>query len=307
VAGKKPKNDQLTALDPAQDLPQIGFDLDKQDFFIKSQGIRFEHHKGILSPIGKKERGDYRRADSLDTTSSNGMLYKCAGQFTAVLSANNKKKTPIDGGSMDSSRAYITLPRFYDADGEYANGDRIYLAPGDRIFVCNPSVDMKVAGEQEVHWDPNRDTQLMYPAKKVEYVIDSRGIEYFQGKDFKISKDGNLKWLQRNNPGVDPDTGKGRLMAVRYLYDAHWYITELVHEVRMGNVTQNGQRVEARLPYNAVVVREFIFHSRNNGDETKPIEKHLSTERESQEVQEPDEKLDSSQPFVRVQMSDIED
>ena len=106
-------------------------------------------------------------------------------------------------------------------------------------------------------------------------------------------------------PGIDPDTGKGRICSARYRYEAHWYIVSIINEVRIGNVTENGVRKEERLPYHATIVREYIFHNRNRGEETKEIPKLIKTEDQDRKNPAPQQEFNIPK-VIKVNMDDIE-
>jgi hypothetical protein len=163
------------------------------------------------------------------------------------------------------------MPRFYDLNrpGD-AQGKRIYLSPGDRIYVADPEVDVLVSNMQKMDYKPEGgDDIAMFPIVQLELpIVDSRNIEYVEGVDYTITRSGNICWLQGGkNPGIDPDTGTGRIYSIRYLYKAYWYITQLLKEVRVTQVTgDDGIRKPERMPLHAMAVREFMFHNQNRGD-----------------------------------------
>jgi hypothetical protein len=296
-----PQSDTITRLG---DVPQISFNLPKQDAFVTSHGIQFEHWKAMPSPIGKKERGDYRKSDQIDDQQSNGFLYSKAGCFTAVLLSNSKHKQQMDGGVMDVSQGRITLPRFYD-DQALADGKRIYLAPGDRIYVKNKEIDIRVPNWQEMTFEPDRDNVAQFPICCVERLVDSRAIDYVQDVDYSITSEGNIRWKAGKGPGIDPETGKGRVYSIRYLYDAHWYVTQLINEVRIGNVTEGNIRKEERMPYQAQVVREYIYYNRANTAKNEDY-KH---KQEDKKRTNPEPSFDAlpNKPQVKVSMTDIDE
>jgi hypothetical protein len=298
----KPRGPQFPTIAQPLNVPQLSFDLDVQDKFITSYGVELEHWAAIPSPLGKREKGDYRRGENLDTITSNGFLYRKKGCFTAVFLSNSKNKGPMDGGIIDMSTARLTLPRFYNKNG-LADGERIYLAPGDKVYVANKNIDTHVIDEQEMEYEPNRDNMSQFPVCKVEFLIDSNNIEYFQDVDFKVTQEGNIRWIGKN-PGIDPNTGKGRVYSMRYVYNAHWYITMLLNEVRIGQVTVQGERKEQRMPYHCQIMREYMFHNRNNSS-TQPTEKPKKEDK-SRTNEEPREAFKPS-PFIKVNMSDVED
>lgn len=283
MSNRQPNGTQIDAISRDMEFVQESFDLDRLDNFVTGLGVEFTHYKAMPSPIGKNDRGDYRRSDGVDTISSNGMLYKCAGKFTATMTDNTlDKKRGQAGGTLDDSESRLVMPRFYNIDGTsgisdnangVAEGPRIYLAPGDRIYVADPLVDVCVSNYHEMDYEPGIDNVPMFPIVTVEMpIVDSRNIEYCQGTDFQITSVGNIQWLAGGkNPGIDPNTGKGRVYSVRYLYKSYWYITKLPKEVRITNVTTNGQRAPERAAYHAIAVREFIFHNQNQGDKKNQL------------------------------------
>lgn len=248
---------------------QESFDLDRLEDFVVGLGVEFFHYKGLPSPIGMKDRGDYRRSDGVDTITSNGMIYTLAGRFTATMTDNMKSRNRQDGSILDPSESKLVMPRFYNDKG-LADGNRIYLSPGDRIYVADSNADVFVSNFQKMDYLPEQDNVAMFKIEQMEVpLIDSRGIEYLQDVDYMITNSGNIRWLAGGkNPGIDPDTQKGRIYSIRYLYKAYWYITVLLKEVRVTNVTTNGIRAPSRMPYHAIAQREYIYHNQNKGDKT---------------------------------------
>lgn len=279
---------------PSPPNPDIGINLESQDEFIKNRGVNLEHYAAIPSPIGLKDRGDYRRTDQYDSTSSNGMIYKKVGCFTGVIVSNSKRKTPSEGGIVDYSTARLLLPRFYNDNKE------IHLAPGDRVFIKD--VDVLVSNYQRMQYDPGNFDRAQFPIKCVEYLIDSRGIEYKEGIQFKI-QDGYIEWIDgKDNPGIDPDTGKGRVYSIRYKYNAHWYITEIPNEVRVAQAfNADGEKVAERMQYSAVIQREYVYYNQNND-----INKDYGKEKLVRNIEEPKDPIDTIYEYeIKVDMNDI--
>lgn len=269
MSNRTPKGQQIDVIDRNLEYIQESFDLDRLDVFVTSLGVEYIHYKGIPSPIGQNDRGTYIKNDGVDTITSNGMIYTCAGKFTATMTGNTRDANFAESGILDPSESRLVMPRFYNENGEVANGKVIYLAPGDRIYVADPEADVMVPQPQKMDFVPNVDNIPMFPIAQLELpIVDSRNIQYKENVDFIITRDGNIRWIAGGkNPGIDPDTGKGRVYSIRYLYKAYWYITTLLKEVRVTNVTTNGQRKPERMPYHAIAVREYIYHNQNRGDQ----------------------------------------
>ena len=274
MSDRTPKGEQLQAINAWCPIVQTSFNLDSDDAFVTGQGIDYTHWKAMPSPIGLKDRGDYRR-DGLDVLTSNGMLYVCAGVFTGCETDNTTDKKRTNGGIVDPSVSRLIMPRFYNKtkstdainSAPVDDGNRIYMAPGDRIYVSDPKANVKVSNYQKMTYEVGHNVP-MFPIIELEVpIVDSRNIKYIQGLDFNIDSDGNICWLAGGkNPGIDPESGKGRVYSVRYLYKAFHYVISLPKEVRMTNITQGGVRGPERMAYYAVIQREFIYHSQQRGD-----------------------------------------
>jgi len=280
MAKKPPKGQQLVS-NPS-DPWQVSLNMTADEDFINGQGTDFIHYKAVPSSIGMKERGDYRKIDAPDIAASNGFKYICAGEFTAVMVSNNKSKNPIDGGLFDESTARLIMPRFYNKDGTDSGGKRIHLAPGDRVYIKD--ADVEVPNYQKMTYNPGREDIAQFPITCVEYLEDSQGIVYTAGRHFKVNQDGNIQWIGQKNPGIDPDTGKGRVYSIRYLYSAHYYVLSIPNEVRVGRVTEGGVRSPQRMPYHCVLQREYVYHNQVNSN--KPEVQEKKTKRTKEKPQE---------------------
>lgn len=306
MSDKKPRGTQVQDINFQSPFVQHSLDLTKQDMFVTSLAVDFLHYKALPSPIGKSDRGDYRRSDGVDTVTSNGMIFKCAGKFSAAISNNERRqKNAPSVNLLDPSQMRIIMPRFYNEGEEgQSNGKRIYLAPGDRIYIADKDADVKVANYQEMTYEQGVDNVPMFPIKELEAIVDSRNIEYVEGADFTVTSTGSIRWnAGGRNPGIDPDTGKGRVYSIRYLYEAYWYVVSLPHEVRMTAVTQGSVRSPQRMAYHAVLVREYIFHNQNP---TSKVDQIKPTDR-NRESAKPLQNLNINQNSIVVDMAAIGD
>jgi len=290
VSDRKPKGIQADTINRSSPFTQLSFDLKKQDAFVTSLAVDFIHYKAMPSPVGKKDRGDYRRSDGVDTITSNGMIYRCAGIFSATMVDNTRGQRKADLSTLDPSKSRLILPRFYNKDGfkgDQSDGKRIYLAPGDRVYIADPKADVKVSNYQEMDYEEGIDNEPLFPIVELDGpIIDSRNIEYTANVDFALTSEGNVRWLPGGkNPGIDPTTGKGRVYSIRYLYKAYWYVTEIPKEVRVTNVTNGNVRSPERMAYHAVITREYIYHNQNKGDATNQLKSKDPAREQSPPVQ----------------------
>jgi hypothetical protein len=145
----------------------------------------------------------------------------------------------------------------------------------------------------------------MFPIKKVlGPIVDSRGVHYRENIDFIINECGNISWIDgMPNPGIDPSTGSGRVFSCRYLYRAFYYVTEMLREVRITDITRNGIRSSERMPMFVKVTREYLFHNINRGNElNQPPKKEMEPR---QTIGIPDN-IEIKDGIVKVETTDID-
>ena len=292
--------EQAFTINPYSPFIQTSFDLTRIDKFVTGMGVDFIHYKAMYSPIGLQDRGDYRR-EGLDTITSNGAIYVCAGKFTATMTDNSKNKRRTEGGELDPSESRLVLPRFYNKKA-VADGDTICVGIGDRLYIADPNADVKVSNTQKITFESG-DNVPMFPIVQMELpIIDSNNVQYTENVDYCITPDGNIRWMPgRKSPGFDPVTGKGRVYSIRYLYRAYYYVTSIPKEVRITNITEDGVRSPQRAPYYLGITREFIFHSQNRGDA-----KNSSASKTPQRaVEEPAENNKPQPGTISVDMTSI--
>src|SRR5271169_4721471 len=129
MSDRPAKGTQTDTINRFSPQVQESFDLKRLDGFVTGLGVDFTHYRAVPSPIGKNDRGDLRRSDGVDTITSNGMIYRCAGKFTATMTDNSRNQKTGDINMLDPSQSHLVLPRFYNSADQQDNGKRIYLAP----------------------------------------------------------------------------------------------------------------------------------------------------------------------------------
>ncbi len=257
---KSPGQD-IFALPIAEDIAKVSWNVDALDELVGNLGIEFDHFVAIPNVLGQADKGDYRHVKGGDFESSNGFIYKKVGTFTGVAISNSKYTKPMDGGQFDFSKAHLVMPRCYNKGKEFASGERIFMAPGDRIVYKDQKLNTEVVHFEKIQAHKTGVDRLQYPAKKVEFIIDSANISYKEKQDFKIDDQGRVVWLTQKQPGTDPDTGKGRIYGIRYRYSAFFYVKDLLHEVRMTQISNPAtlERSFERCPYSVLIQREYMF------------------------------------------------
>lgn len=261
----KPKNtnvDHHIAIDPYS----TSYSIEATDGLITSQGVTLKHYKAIPCPIGRFDKSDIRKSSHDDHgvpgigACSNGLIYKPVGDLTCLFVTNTAKYNVVDSGMMTGTSAQLTLPRFYDD----LPTKQVHVLPYDRLYYLDESITVEHWEEVQAH--QSGIDKLNFPAVAVEIIVDNTGVLYYE-PDFTI-ENGKIKWLTQNRPGVNPETRDGKVYSIRYTYRPYYYISDLVHEVRVTQIENiNGQREVVRMPQTAIIKREISFENEQADDQ----------------------------------------
>lgn len=287
---RKPSDVKNVLMDFESPWDSVIPNSDATNHFISGLGIVFNHYVAIPNVIYESNLGDLRRIfpEELPATSpdkrfdyiENGFLYKYAGQVWGIFQGNNKQFREIPSGLYTQSGAFITFNRYYRNTNKYAS-----FAEYDKLIPC-------VSGHQffSVNWEKTQvslsgTNRLQFLATEIEYVVDSAGRIYDQDVDYKLVK-GDLCWISRpgaDRPGIDPLTGRGRVISVRYKYKPTYYVKSLAHDIRMHasfdsqgepsyplSVQPNGDVTYKPGPSSVNIVADFVFLDRRTADENGP-------------------------------------
>ena len=207
---------------------------------------------------GMASRGDSHAVQS-PRKSSDGFLYKEVGTLQAFFSNNSSDFNIKAEGLIKHDIAIATLPEKYD------NCDSpVLVAAYDRFYMEN--VELRVINFQYVEASSTGIDKLQYPATCIEWLVDADGIEYQEGSDFEITKEGFVKWLTQKRPGYNDKTRRGTVYSVRYRYTPYFIVSRILHEIRLSSITDPNtfDRKVERMPYQVALIREHVLADVNN-------------------------------------------
>jgi len=244
-----------------QDLPDryaVTFDFAAFEDLVRSQGLDLVHYVAMRCPGGMTDQYDNRTAHD-HPNCSNGFIYMKAGEMRALFVGNSAQNKQADVGILDYSSAQVTSPIYYDPNScNGATDKKIKVLPFDRIYMK----DEKITVETWQLFEASQTgiDKLSFPVCCVEYLIDSSFKRYAADVDFEV-RGGNIHWISSNRPGYDIETNKGQICTVRYQYRPYYYVSKMLHEIRVsqGDDLITGERKTATLPQAFVVSREFTF------------------------------------------------
>jgi hypothetical protein len=243
------------------------FNVEAFDESVASQGVLFEHWRAMRCPVGLIDKFDTTRRPHDDHEGcTNGFIYTKVGCVQATLTSNTLDMPLQEMGILASSLAKATFPRFY-ADKPT---ERVYITPYDRLYIVDDNQNVLVNTWQVAQHSPSSSTgdKLSFPAVSVfEPVMDSAGNKYFNG-DFRIIN-GRILW-GATNPGIDPETGQGRIYSLAYLYRPHYYVRQMLHEIRVTQVDGPDGRAVEKMMQEALLQREYVFLNEDHRSDSEP-------------------------------------
>lgn len=231
----------------------VHFDVPYFDGVIDGQGLVFQHLRALPCPIGKTDPMDVRHTHADHSGCSNGYIYELAGEMTCIISGGSKRVQALDMGLLTGATLQITVPRFYTDDPK----KEVIVAFADRLYLKDNKA--KVVATQLFEHNTGGLDRVRRSILEVEHLIDSHGKRYREHEDFRVAG-GQIAWTGTRQPGMDPTTNKGEVCSIRYRYTPYWYISHILHEIR---VVREGLD-SARAPQAALIQREYIFEDEQN-------------------------------------------
>jgi hypothetical protein len=247
---------------PVSDV--VHMDTGYTDAVVDGQGMLLEHWRALPCPVGKGDPFDMRKMHADHSGCSNGYIYEQGGDITALFVGNSKQLQALDVGFVTGSTVQITVPRFYTND----RTREVVISVLDRLYLkqtTNQEHPINVIAAQLFEHNTSGMDRVKYPINAVELIVDSHGKRYYQGDDFDVSN-GQIAWRGTKQPGMDPETGKGEVCSIRYRYTPYWYVSNLMHEIR---VVRSGFGTE-RTPMTALLQREYAFENEQNDQGQRP-------------------------------------
>jgi hypothetical protein len=235
------------------------------DKLIEDHGVVLKHYRAITCPLGMIGVNDTIASHSSHQGCENGFIYEFAGDVTGYFSNNTAITSLTEMGVLDGSVVSVTFPKYYNESQR-----QVYIQLYDRLFIKDLAA--LVPNTQLIEAHPSGWDKANYALKEVEAIIDSNGIKY-NPDNYEII-DGKIHWTTQKRPGFDPQVGKGIVYSARYLYEPYFYVSRLMHEVRLLNQVDFKTNVKSvvRAPYAALLNREYYqFKAQNNnGDLGSP-------------------------------------
>lgn len=238
---------------------QVGLDPAAFDNVVRGKGAPMIHYRAIRCPVGLIDPSDIRRTHSDHVGCSNGFIYKPIGRVLATLTSNASEVKKLDMGFIDGSTIMAVFQRFYDSDPD----KRILIRPFDRFYLDQKDLVTGTWDVTQRRLDGLND-RLEFPAIKVEHLVDSAGIWYYQNIDFDLTSNGDLAWRATKGPTA------GTVYSTWYEHHPYYVVERLIHELRLypvADFVETDKIVMERLGFGALLQREFLHRTQTPDDQ----------------------------------------
>ena len=227
---------------------RVDLNVPELDNLIDDQGIRLRIVPSLLCPNRTDLSGTNHH---LDCEVCNGneavdLESECFETFGAIQSIRHEKTFEISG-IWDEKDATVTLK----------SEDRIYywykIIVLDFASIFNELVKRDDDDTDKLRYPPNRSCDTPF------HLVDSSGIVYKPGVDYRVSKDQYIKWTTAKRPAKDS------LYSISYPVFPTFRVLETLHENRFYNITsKQKERVPVNLPQQAVIRWDYLADRSGN-------------------------------------------
>lgn len=233
-------------VDPRQfedSSPQERVNLDPEAFdqLIKQKGIFVNLYRTTYCPNVKSIDGGEHNIDC-DVCNGSGWLDVYPICVKAFIQSQNNEKSLQSQGYVDDNEVMFTFPIGIELQYftliELRDFFDIYM---QRVARSDTQVD-----------------SLKYKAKRINVAIDSNEIEYLEGSDFDLNKNGQIVWRTGKGPAAET------IYSVHYEAKVQFRATKALHVNRFTQASGDAsQEVHIKMPEQWMCTKEFLVRNRD--------------------------------------------
>lgn len=246
--------------------PKGRIDLQVEDFdtLIDQKGVRMKVYRSMYCPNVKSVDG---AEHEIDCNLCNGSAWLDRNPIETLGFIQNQgieRLLDSEGGQHDGNSVLISFPI------------GIELQYFTLIELCDFT---QLYFQRLMRKEGTTVDILKYKACRINQVVDSTGKEYYQGQDFLIDPNGNIKWIDATRIPAD-DT----IYSVHYECHVQYRAVRAMHVSRFTQYKPKGEPLvqHIKLPEQWLCTKEFLLRRRdiNTNQEMHegPFDKHENTE-----------------------------
>lgn len=248
ITGWKVKEPVALPIPNIKGQRRVDLDPEKFEALIKSKGVRVKVYRTSFCPNVKSIDGGEHEIDCTLCNKS-GFLDIRPIETLAFLQTQQLEKMFMPEGYVDGNSVLATFP--IGIELQYFT--KVELMDFTEIFYERVK---RSQGDIDV---------LKYKAHRVNFLMDKNGKEYFEGNDFCLDPNGNIKW----HPNKGPDAFT--IYTIHYEAAVQFRATRAMHVNRFTTVPEDGKAKQMKLQEQWMLQKEFLVKRLDkNGNEILP-------------------------------------
>ena len=227
------------------------------DALIRDHGTNIRHESATLCPCYRGRLDSGQKKLNCKLCENGQILYNPIDIFV-YMENTDLEKAFQQFGVWDTGTARMYSP------SKTEQGDDFYIGYFDRITILD---SLEVYSELVERGTGDVD-KLQFKAYDVEYVRTERKV-YEVDIDFKITEEGNIKWVTSNQPTYDLERGVGEVYTIRYLRNPVYRVTEVFHENRFVlSGVRSKMKETKRLVQECLIKKDYLItKTADNGND----------------------------------------
>lgn len=216
----------------------VRFTPEKFDEAILSKGVRVKVYRTMRCPGRKSVDGGEHEIDcQVPGCNGSGFVDIHPISTHAVIQSQTQEWTDMPEGFVDGNTV----------QGTFARG--IELTYFTLVSLCDyTEITDEVVKRSEGDIDV-----LRYEAMRVNVVLDKNGIEYYQGIDFNLDENGNIRWIANHGPD------KFELYSIHYEMPIQFRAIRAIHNNRFTQIPgENGQISFLKMSETWMLSKEYL-------------------------------------------------
>jgi hypothetical protein len=217
--GWSQKHSYFKKVDPTEIDKKLSANPDEYDRLVKNQGIPVRIYRSMFCPNVKNDKETHQVDCKI--CGGSGIIDVNPYESWAYFHSNSFYSQDNPEGRMDGNVIMVS----------FLSGIELqYLT---LIELDIPDVFYERIKKQEGNLDI-----LKYKALQVNALVDSSGRQYYEGNDFDLNQDGNIKWKVGKGPL------KNTIYSIHYHSKIQFRTTKAIHKNRFLNVKRAADQVE---------------------------------------------------------------
>jgi hypothetical protein len=197
---------------------KVNLQTEKFDDLIDQQGVRVKVYRTSFCPRVKSIDGAEHEIDC-PLCHGEGFVDRYCLETWAFIQTQSLEKIAQPEGMVDGNTVSATFQKGVEL----------------QYFTLVELLDFTEIFYERIKRQDGLTDVLKYPAVRINLLMDADGKEYFEGIDFQLDPNGNIRWIANRNPG------RGVTYTINYETNIRFRAVRAVHNNRFAQISKDGQ------------------------------------------------------------------